>query len=127
VQILNDWLSRHKGILFKITRAYAFKAQDQDGLFQEISLQLWKSIPNIRGDAKASTWIYRAALYTAGVWVRVEKKRPPAEALAGVEHTLRARTEPRDERVRWLYEQIAALKPVDRSLAGASRVDADRD
>lgn len=115
-QIFDDWLTHHKGIFFKITRAYAFNAQDQDDLFQEISLQVWKSIPNFQGNAKASTWIYRVALYTASVWIRAERKRPPIQALAGVEHTLRSKTEPPDERVRWLYEQIATLQPVDRSL-----------
>lgn len=115
-QIFDDWLSQHKGILFKITRAYAFEAQDQDDLFQEISLQLWKSIPNFRGEAKASTWIYRVALYTATVWVRQEKKRPPTQPLATVEHALQAKSQPRDDRLRWLYDQIARLDPIDRSL-----------
>jgi RNA polymerase sigma-70 factor (ECF subfamily) len=61
-QIFDDWLQRHKGILFKIVRAYAFNAYDQDDLFQEIALQLWRSIPEFRGESKASTWIYRVAL-----------------------------------------------------------------
>ena len=115
-QIFDRWLSQHKGILFKITRAYAFSAQDQDDLFQEISLQLWQSIPNFRGESKASTWIYRVALYTATVWVRQEKKRPPTRSLAGMEHTLQAQTQPQDGRLRWLYEQIAQLEPIDRSV-----------
>ena len=76
-QIFDDWLKQHKGILFKITRAYAFNPSDQDDLFQEISLQVWKSIPEFRNESKPSTWIYRVALYTATVWVRKEKTRPP--------------------------------------------------
>jgi RNA polymerase sigma-70 factor (ECF subfamily) len=44
-QIFDDWLSQHKGIMFKIIRAYAFNEHDQEDLFQEISLQVWKSIP----------------------------------------------------------------------------------
>jgi RNA polymerase sigma-70 factor (ECF subfamily) len=69
-QLFDDWLHQHKGILFKIIRAYAVSAYDQDDLFQEISLQLWRSIPDFRGEAKPSTWIYRVALYTAAVWAR---------------------------------------------------------
>jgi len=90
-QIFDNWLSQHKGILFKIVRAYAFNAHDQDDLFQEIALQLWRSIPEFRGEAKASTWIYRVALYTASAWTR-------------------------HPRVDWLYEQIAQLDPIDRSV-----------
>ncbi len=52
-QIFDDWLSQHKGILFKIVRAYAFNPNDQEDLFQEISLQLWRSIPEFRGESEA--------------------------------------------------------------------------
>ena len=115
-QIFDEWLNNHRGILFKIIRAYAFNPNDQDDLFQEISLQLWKSIPDFRGDSKPSTWMYRVALYTATVWVRKEKKRPLTQPLTEVEHTLTVTNHPRDERSEWLYEQISQLEPIDRSV-----------
>lgn len=115
-QIFDRWLDEHKGILFKITRAYAFTPRDQEDLFQEISLQLWQSIPDFRGDAKPSTWIYSVALYSATVWVRQEKKRPPTQPLVDVEHTLTQTSQQYDERLDWLYEQIAQLDPIDRSV-----------
>lgn len=116
-RIFADWLSQHKGIFFKIVRAYAFNAADQDDLFQEIALQVWQSIPDFRGDARPSTWIYRVALYTAVAWIRTEKQRPPTRPLADVEHTLMANTALNDERLNWLYNQIAQLDPIDRSLS----------
>jgi len=73
-RIFHDWFKQHKGILFKIVRAYAFSPHDQDDLFQEISLQVWKSIPEFRNESKPSTWIYRVALYTATVWIRMKKR-----------------------------------------------------
>ncbi len=115
-QIFDQWLKEHKGILFKIVRAFAFTPHDQDDLFQDISLQLWQSIPDFRGEAKPSTWIYRVALFSASTWVRKEKKRPPTRPLADVEHVLTTRTEPADDQLIWLYEQIAQLDPVDRSV-----------
>jgi RNA polymerase sigma-70 factor (ECF subfamily) len=115
-QIFDDWLSQHKGIMFKIVRAYAFMPHDQDDLFQEIALQMWKSIPDFRGESKASTWIYRVALFTASSWVRQEKKQPPTQALADVEHTLTMTPQPPNERLDWLYGQIAQLEPIDRSV-----------
>jgi len=115
-KIFDDWLSKHKGILFKIIRAYAFNPNDQDDLFQEISLQVWKSIPEFRNESKPSTWIYRIALYTATVWARKEKKRPPTQPLTDVERTLTATNHPRDERSEWLYQQIGQLEPIDRSI-----------
>lgn len=115
-QIFDHWLSDHKGILFKIVRAYAFTPLDQEDLFQEISLQLWQSIPDFRGEAKTSTWIYRVALFAATVWVRQEQHRPQTRPLAGMEFTLSAKYQPSDERLDWLYEQIAQLDPIDRSV-----------
>ena len=115
-QIFDDWLSQHKGIMFKIVRAYAFTPHDQDDLFQEIALQMWKSIPDFRGESKASTWIYRVALFTASSWIRQEKKQPPTQALADVEHTLTMTPQPPNERLDWLYGQIAQLEPIDRSV-----------
>ncbi|MDJ0753951.1 MAG: RNA polymerase sigma factor [Ardenticatenaceae bacterium] len=115
-QIFSQWIDQHKGILFKILRAYAFTPQDQDDLFQEMTLQLWKSIPDFRGESKPSTWIYRVALFTATAWVRQEKKRPETKPLTDVEHVLTIASQEKDERLTWLYEQIGKLDPVDRSL-----------
>lgn len=115
-KIFDEWLSQHKGIMFKIVRAYAFNLHDQDDLFQEISLQVWKSIPEFHNESKPSTWIYRVALYTATVWVRKEKTRPPTEPLAEMEYTLSVTDQPRDDRSDWLYQQIGQLEPIDRSI-----------
>lgn len=115
-RIFEQWLGEHRGIFFKIVRAYAFTPADQDDLFQEISLQVWKSIPDFRGEAKASTWIYRVALYAALAWTRREKRQPMTQPLAALEERLTIRAEPIDERLEWLYAQIAGLEPVDRSL-----------
>jgi RNA polymerase sigma-70 factor (ECF subfamily) len=115
-RIFEQWLGEHRCIFFKIVRAYAFTLPDQDDLFQEISLQVWKSIPDFRGEAKASTWIYRVALYAALAWTRREKRQPMTQPLAALEERLTIRAEPIDERLEWLYAQIAGLEPVDRSL-----------
>lgn len=115
-QIFDDWLQQHKGILFKIVRAYAFTAADQDDLFQEIALQVWRSIPEFRGESKASTWIYRVALYAASAWTRRELRQPPTKPLDAVAQTLTLTAQPSDPRVDWLYEQIAQFEPIERSL-----------
>ena len=115
-QVFEDWLNRNKGIVFKIVRAFAFNHADQEDLFQEICLNLWQSIPDFRGESKLSTWIYRVALFSATVWARSEKKRPVTQPLAEVEYSLSARTQPEDERLEWVYAQIAQFDPIDRSV-----------
>ena len=34
-RIFEEWLTQHRGLLFKVVRAYAFNPHDQDDLFQE--------------------------------------------------------------------------------------------
>ena len=62
---LNSWLERHRGLIFKVVRAYTRNHQDSEDLFQEIALQLWQSIPGYRGDCAETTWIYRVAFFAA--------------------------------------------------------------
>ncbi len=98
-RIFDQWLTEHKGIFFKIVRSFASTPHDQDDLFQEISLQVWKSVPDFRGESKPSTWIYRVALYTATTWARNEKKEPQTDSITDVEHILTMKTQPKDERL----------------------------
>ena len=52
-------------MLYKVCNIYCHTEFDRQDLFQEIVIQLWKSFPKFRGDAKSSTWLYRIALNTA--------------------------------------------------------------
>lgn len=116
-EIFEDWLSQHKGLLFKVVRAYAFNQADRDDLFQEITLQVWKSIPGFKGSSAVTTWLYRVSLNTAIKWSRKENKHSDGrQPITQVEGLLRENTESKDERLTWLYEQIAHLNKIDRSL-----------
>lgn len=52
-------------VFWKVARSFAATAADQADLVQEMQLQLWRSMPRFRGEAKPSTWIYRICLNTA--------------------------------------------------------------
>ena len=118
-RIFGDWLAGHKGILFKVVHAYAFEHADRQDLFQEIVIQIWRSVDSFRGESSAATWMYRVALNTAIAWTRKEDRyqrgKQPLAVVEGLLMTsLRLRPDPR---VEWLYRQIAQLKDVDRSVA----------
>jgi RNA polymerase sigma-70 factor (ECF subfamily) len=116
--VFDSWLSTYRGVLFKVIRAYAFTRHDQEDLFQEIATQVWISVPGFEGHSAPSTCIYRVALNTAISWSRKELRRPDTtHALAAVETTLELRNSEVDRRLEWLYEQIARLSEIDRSLA----------
>jgi RNA polymerase sigma-70 factor (ECF subfamily) len=115
--IFDSWLSDYKSVLFKVVRAYAFARHDQEDLFQEIVTQLWISVPGFKGNAAPSTWIYRVALNTAISWSRKEIRRrdkPTAFDVDGM--ALRPSDTDCDPRLDWLYDQIAQLNEIDRSV-----------
>jgi RNA polymerase sigma-70 factor, ECF subfamily len=116
-RVFGEWMEAHGAILFKVARAYGATHADRDDLFQEIALQVWNSVEAFRGDAAASTWVYRVALNTALAWKRRERKhgrgRQDLEAATG----LLATPPDRDPRLEWIYQQIAELDDVSRSLA----------
>ena len=109
------WLAAYRGVLFKVVRAYADSRADQDDLFQEIAVAVWKSIPNFRAESSESTWIYRVALLTALSWLRSEKRRRN-DSMETREPVLAVATPDPDPRLEWLYDEIRKLDDVDRSL-----------
>lgn len=116
VCIFDAWMNEHQALIFKVIRAYAFSPQDREDLFQEVTVQIWNSIPNFQGNSAATTWIYRVALFSAISWSRTEKKyRSGRESMDGIEPLLMI-TETKDDRLDWLYEQIAKLDEIDRSI-----------
>jgi RNA polymerase sigma-70 factor, ECF subfamily len=114
--IFNDWLSQYKALIFKVVRAYAFEAMDRDDLFQEITIQVWHSVPMFREESSVTTWLYRISLNTAIKWVRKERKHQQPETLEGAEHVLQGSNVHADERLAWLYEEIYKLDEIDRSI-----------
>jgi RNA polymerase sigma-70 factor (ECF subfamily) len=116
-QIFGEWMEAHKAILFKVARAYGATHADREDLFQQIALQVWNSVEAFRGEAKVTTWIYQVALNTAIAWNRKERKhgwgRQDLEAATG----LLISPAGRDPRLEWIYQRIAELDEVSRSLA----------
>lgn len=69
------WVEEHRGLLYRVVHASERSQDDQSDLFQEILIQLWKSMPSFEERCKETTWIYRVALNTARAWKRSEKRR----------------------------------------------------
>lgn len=116
--LFDSWISQYKGVLFKVVRSYAFNRHDQEDLFQELATQVWISVPGFKGNSAPSTWIYRVALNTAISWSRKElRHRGKKDSLEGAEAALELSGTVLDPRLEWLYEQIARLGEIDRSVA----------
>jgi len=65
----------HRGILYKVARAYGRSTADRDDLVQETVAQLWRAYPRYDARFRFSTWMYRIALNVAISWRRREQTR----------------------------------------------------
>ena len=121
--IFRGWLDAHTGLMWKVVRGCAAAPPDQEDLFQEVLLQLWSSIPAFRGEAKATTWIYRVAWNTALAWRRGERRRREGHqtfikfSSAPQVQPSHLDAQPEQEIVERLYAAIRQLPKLDASLA----------
>jgi RNA polymerase sigma-70 factor, ECF subfamily len=115
--VFDDWLRAHAGLVLRIVRAYAFTPHDREDLLQEIALQLWNSIPRFRGESKVTTWIYRVALRSSLAWSQRERTHTVTQQTLAEPFDVPAPPPAAlDQRLEWIYAQIAKLEPVERSL-----------
>ena len=112
--IFNEWMEEFKPLLFKITRVYGAETNEEDDLFQEIVIQIWKSISNFKKQCSPHTWVYRVSLNTAIKWSSRSKK-PKTEALEASRFLIERKTEI-EPKLEWLYHEISLLDFIDRSL-----------
>ena len=117
--LLESWLDQHQRIINNVIRSYSDAAFDEDDLFQEICVQLWKSIPSFRQQCKPSTWIYRVAIFTAISFRRSNKRRGDNPTFDELTHhpikPVHANGE-KEQQLTWLYSQIHRFNLIDRSL-----------
>ena len=111
-------VDEHRGMLYKVCRLYCFTEPDRQDLFQEIVIQLWRSYPRFRGEAKFSTWLYRIALNTAISDLRKQRRiitptdpeRLPME-LQDIQYAAE-----KEEQLHLLYTAIEKLTEVEKAL-----------
>ena len=64
-KIFGEIVQQCHGSVYRICHAYLYNKSHADDLYQEIMLQVWKSLDKFKGEAKVNTWVYRIAVNTA--------------------------------------------------------------
>ena len=110
-------IREHEGIIYKISRVYFDRKEDQQDLYQEIVYQLWKSFDSFDSRSKWSTWMYRVALNTAISYLK--RARSKVKKVHS-DHLDNFKLEPFDpvmeERIAWLYKSIQKLNVVEKGI-----------
>jgi RNA polymerase sigma-70 factor (ECF subfamily) len=112
-------LEKNKWRLAAVARSYA-SVDDAEDLFQEMLLQIWKSLDGFEGRAALDTWAYRVALNTASTYQRKSLERRRKITLSDELPEPRAvdtrQPDSAREAIRILDDFIHTLNKVDRAV-----------
>jgi RNA polymerase sigma-70 factor (ECF subfamily) len=124
-------VEQHRDALYRVCCAYAREDTDRQDIYQELLVNIWKSLDGFRGQSKLGTWLYRVAVNTCLGWLRREKRRFQMLERAAQDLN-RAAAAPgpaacsiANDDTRQLYRCIAQLAPVDRLLVSLHLEDLD--
>lgn len=110
-------INENKGIIHKVTKMYMDNILDQEDLFQEIVMQLWKAYPSFKGTSKFSTWMYRVALNTAIVFFKKDNRKvdkdPINEQIDIADHNESA---DKEEKLAYLYKAVQELNQIEKAI-----------
>ncbi|MBS1571577.1 MAG: sigma-70 family RNA polymerase sigma factor [Bacteroidetes bacterium] len=110
-------IKSNQGLIIKVSRLYTNTLEDEQDLFQEIVLQLWRSYDSYKGDSKISTWMYRVALNTAITIFRKKTKSIATNELQDLQYEkLMETNEEQEEKISLLYKVIKMLPNIERAI-----------
>ncbi len=110
------WVEQHAGLIFRVVHGTVDVPDEKNDLFQEILLQLWRSMPAFEGRCKETTWIYRVALNTARARRRSEWRRKRRHREFAHFSEMHESNEPADPRLDQLYEALRQMPKAEASL-----------
>jgi len=74
-EIFRTIIRENKDKISGICRYYSSNEDDHNDMYQEVLINIWKSLENFRGDAQLSTWVYRVSVNTALGFAKKEIRR----------------------------------------------------
>lgn len=110
-------INENRGIIHKVTKMYMDNALDQEDLFQEIVMQLWKAYPSFKGTSKFSTWMYKVALNTAIVFFKKDNRKVDKASLnEQIDIVDNDESADKEEKLAYLYKAVQELNQIEKAL-----------
>ena len=112
VSIINEY----EATILSICRIYTNgKKEKMRDLFQDVLINIWKSIDTFEGKSSISTWLYRIALNTAISHLRKREKQIQIVDITEEFNRFSDENKP-DEQLETLYVAIEKLNDIDKSI-----------
>lgn len=116
-QEFSKLIKDNQGLIIKVSRLYTNSLEDEQDLFQEIVLQLWRSYDSFKGQSKISTWMYRVALNTAITLFRKKTKSPQTDELMDFHQKgFLEDDDDKQQQISLLYKVVKMLPHVERAI-----------
>ena len=74
-KLFNGIFKENKDMVFRLCYTSLKNKDDVDDLFQEVMINVWRSLESFRQEAKISTWLYRIAVNTALLYNKRFKRK----------------------------------------------------
>lgn len=79
--------SHNKEMVWKLVSKYVFQQSDKEDLFQEVFLNVYRSLKGFREDSAVGTWIFRIAVNTSINYAKKQQhRRKLQEVFQGFRH-----------------------------------------
>lgn len=74
-KIFQRLLIENKDKIYRICYAYLYDCSEVEDLYQDILLNIWKSLERFREESQLSTWVYRISVNTALTYNKRRKRK----------------------------------------------------
>lgn len=114
-------IETNKQKILRICGAYSNNKEDQKDLFQEVALNIWKSLPSFRREAEIDTWVYRICLNVCMQYAlkvnKTKQMRADIEGITILDDSVDLYTNLENiEKTKKLHECISQLNDAEKTL-----------
>ena len=111
----------NKQRILRICHVYASGKEDEKDLYQDVALNIWRSLPRFRYEAMINTWIYRICLNVCMQHaLKLKKTKPNTVTVEGIkisdENADVQRKLDSTDKIKKLHECISQLRESDKLL-----------
>ena len=105
----------YKDTIYMVCYMFSQNTAEVDDLYQEILINMWRSLPSFEGRSSLKTWIWRLSLNTCISYDRIRSSKGKALPL-DMQINLYEDTDHDSKQIKMLHERINRLGVFDRAI-----------
>lgn len=104
----------HKDTIYMVCYMFSKDNDEVQDLYQEILINLWRSLPSFEGRSNVRTWLWRVSLNTC---ISIDRKKRRGKSIPlEVDIDLYNDADRDTKQIKLLHERINRLGPFDRAI-----------